>query len=110
MSCCGRGALFQVLGFTMLRCRILGMRRIIRTSGYRWGVALSGASLQKHLRVWKGTRISLGTLFIFLRTRWSGLIFRSFMADKIMPLTEAVEGYDIFDKMKVQKVVFEAQK
>jgi len=25
------------------------------------------------------------------------------MADKIMPLSEAVEGYDIFDKMKVQK-------
>lgn len=34
----------------------------------------------------------------------------SFMADKVMPLSEAVEGYDIFDKMKVQKVVFEAQK
>ncbi|KAF1999799.1 GroES-like protein [Amniculicola lignicola CBS 123094] len=33
-----------------------------------------------------------------------------FMADKIMPLTEAVEGYDLFDQMKVQKVVFEAQK
>jgi hypothetical protein len=33
-----------------------------------------------------------------------------FMADKIMPLSDAVEGYDIFDKMKVQKVVFEAQK
>jgi hypothetical protein len=50
------------------------------------------------------------------------------MADKIMPLSEAVEGYDMFDKMKVQKgtvispnkmlsihtdsnaVVFEAQK
>jgi len=30
-----------------------------------------------------------------------------FMADKIMPLSEAVEGYDIFDKMKAQKVVFE---
>jgi len=28
------------------------------------------------------------------------------MSDKIMPLSEAVEGYDIFDKMKVQKVVF----
>ncbi|CRG85734.1 RNA-binding protein rnc1 [Talaromyces islandicus] len=27
-----------------------------------------------------------------------------FMADKIMPLSEAVEGYDIFDKMKAQKV------
>jgi len=33
-----------------------------------------------------------------------------FMADKIMPLSEAVEGYDIFNKMQVQKVVFEAQK
>jgi len=33
-----------------------------------------------------------------------------FMSDKIMPLSEAIEGYDIFDKMKVQKVVFEGQK
>ena len=33
-----------------------------------------------------------------------------FMADKIMPLSQAVEGYDLFDSMKVQKVVFEAQK
>ena len=32
------------------------------------------------------------------------------MADKIMPLTEAVEGYEIFDKMKAQKVIFDAQK
>lgn len=32
------------------------------------------------------------------------------MADKIMPLGDAVEGYELFDKMKVQKVVFEAQK
>ncbi|OAA58510.1 alcohol dehydrogenase [Niveomyces insectorum RCEF 264] len=30
----------------------------------------------------------------------------SFMFDKIMPLAEAEEGYDLFDKMKVQKVVF----
>lgn len=28
------------------------------------------------------------------------------MFDKIMPLTEAEAGYDLFDKMKVQKVVF----
>ncbi|KAF2816776.1 putative alcohol dehydrogenase [Mytilinidion resinicola] len=33
-----------------------------------------------------------------------------FMADKIMPLSEAVEGYDLFDKMKTQKVVFDATK
>jgi threonine dehydrogenase-like Zn-dependent dehydrogenase len=32
-----------------------------------------------------------------------------FMADKVMPLSEAVEGYKLFDEMKVQKVVFEAQ-
>ncbi|OBT62381.1 hypothetical protein VE03_08427 [Pseudogymnoascus sp. 23342-1-I1] len=29
-----------------------------------------------------------------------------FMFDKIMPLSEAVEGYEIFDKMQAQKVVF----
>jgi hypothetical protein len=28
------------------------------------------------------------------------------MADKIMPLSDAVEGYDLFDKMKAQKVIF----
>ena len=32
------------------------------------------------------------------------------MADKVMPLSQAVEGYELFDKMQVQKVVFEAQK
>jgi hypothetical protein len=32
------------------------------------------------------------------------------MADKVMPMSQAVEGYDLFDKMKAQKVVFEAQK
>jgi hypothetical protein len=31
------------------------------------------------------------------------------MFDKIMPLSDAVEGYDLFDKMKAQKVVFEAR-
>ncbi|KAL2260048.1 hypothetical protein VTK26DRAFT_6092 [Humicola hyalothermophila] len=31
----------------------------------------------------------------------------SFMFDKIMPLKEAVEGYELFDQMKVQKVIFE---
>jgi hypothetical protein len=31
------------------------------------------------------------------------------MFDKIMPLSDAVEGYDLFDKMKVQKVIFEVQ-
>ncbi|KAB8343254.1 hypothetical protein FH972_022843 [Carpinus fangiana] len=33
-----------------------------------------------------------------------------FMSDKIMPLSQAVEGYEIFDSMKAQKVVFEADK
>ncbi|KAI0857985.1 GroES-like protein [Xylaria cubensis] len=30
----------------------------------------------------------------------------SFMFDHIMPLSEAVSGYDMFDKMQVQKVIF----
>jgi hypothetical protein len=33
----------------------------------------------------------------------------SFMADKIMPLSEAVEGYSLFDNMQAQKVIFKAQ-
>lgn len=28
------------------------------------------------------------------------------MFDKIMPLADAVEGYELFDNMKVQKVIF----
>lgn len=32
------------------------------------------------------------------------------MADKVMPLSEAVEGYRLFDSMEVQKVIFEAGK
>jgi hypothetical protein len=28
------------------------------------------------------------------------------MFDKVMPLADAVEGYDLFDQMKVQKVIF----
>ncbi|KAI9721876.1 MAG: hypothetical protein M1828_004971 [Chrysothrix sp. TS-e1954] len=31
-----------------------------------------------------------------------------FMSDKVMPLSQAVEGYEIFDSMKAQKVVFTA--
>lgn len=32
-----------------------------------------------------------------------------FMFEKIMPLSDAVEGYDIFDKMKAQKVIFQVK-
>ncbi|KAF7506543.1 hypothetical protein GJ744_011689 [Endocarpon pusillum] len=34
----------------------------------------------------------------------------NFMADKIMPLTQALDGYEIFNNMKAQKVIFEADK
>lgn len=37
------------------------------------------------------------------------LIRYSFMTDKFMPMSQAVEGYDIFNKMQVQKVVFVAE-
>lgn len=29
-----------------------------------------------------------------------------FMADKVMPLQSAAEGYELFDSMQVQKVIF----
>lgn len=38
------------------------------------------------------------------------LTSQSFMFEKIMPLSEALEGYDIFDKMQAQKVVFSVPK
>lgn len=50
------------------------------------------------------TRVCLTSLASVLRV----LTTSSFMSDKIMPLSDAVEGYDIFDKMKAQKVVFTA--
>lgn len=31
------------------------------------------------------------------------------MFEKIIPLSDAVEGYDLFDKMKVHKVIFECK-
>jgi hypothetical protein len=37
------------------------------------------------------------------------LTWCSFMTDKIMPMSQAVEGYDIFNKMQVQKVIFEPE-
>lgn len=33
----------------------------------------------------------------------------SFMFEKIIPLSDAVEGYDLFDKMKAHKVIFECK-
>jgi hypothetical protein len=32
------------------------------------------------------------------------------MTDMVMPLSQAVEGYEIFDSMKAQKVIFDAEK
>lgn len=36
------------------------------------------------------------------------LIISRFMTEKIMPLSQAVEAYELFNAMKVQKVVFVA--
>jgi hypothetical protein len=44
-----------------------------------------------------------------LRTFYAGYRRDRFMFDKIMPLSNADKGYDIFDKMKAQKVVFEVR-
>jgi hypothetical protein len=36
------------------------------------------------------------------------VIISRFMTEKIMPLSQAVEAYELFNAMKVQKVVFVA--
>jgi threonine dehydrogenase-like Zn-dependent dehydrogenase len=33
-----------------------------------------------------------------------------FMTATVMPLSNALEGYELFDSMKVQKVIFDAEK
>lgn len=38
------------------------------------------------------------------------LINCRFMTENIMPLSQAAEAYDLFNAMKVQKVIFEAGK
>lgn len=53
--------------------------------------------------------VSLLSSWLFAFADWL-LHMNRFMTDKIMPLTQAVEGYDIFNAMKVQKVIFEADK
>jgi len=44
--------------------------------------------------------------WLFLTMRSEAKFGARFMADKIMPLSDALEGYELFDSMKVQKVVF----
>jgi len=44
--------------------------------------------------------------WLFLTMRSEANFGARFMADKIMPLSDALEGYELFDSMKVQKVVF----
>lgn len=38
--------------------------------------------------------------------RRARLTLNRFMFDKTMPLSDAVEGYELFEKRQVQKVVF----
>jgi hypothetical protein len=32
---------------------------------------------------------------------------KSFMTENVMPISKAVEGYDLFNKMQVHKVIFD---
>jgi hypothetical protein len=75
----------------------------------RWAVARSDPSSQKPLQCCRRTNIawSMYSVFCLTKKREPNADQDSFMFDKIMPLSEAVEGYDLFDSMKVQKVIFE---
>ncbi|KAF8470595.1 chaperonin 10-like protein [Kalaharituber pfeilii] len=74
-------------------------------------IPISGAEMfAKNVRVQFG-RCPVRAMFpksLELLKEKHGLL--GFMADKIMPLTEAEEGYELFDKMMVQKVIFNVDK
>jgi hypothetical protein len=63
-----------------------------------------------HIPVYLFLKKNLRAIISFYPMQTNHSPVLSFMCDKFMPMTEAVEGYDIFDKMQVQKVIFEADK
>jgi threonine dehydrogenase-like Zn-dependent dehydrogenase len=77
----------------------------------RWQIPWSGnQAYGKNLRIQMG-RCPVRSIFpqaLEMLQKKQHLL--EFMADKIMPMSEALEGYELFNTMKVQKVVFEAQK
>ncbi|OMP87001.1 putative zinc-type alcohol dehydrogenase-like protein AdhB [Diplodia seriata] len=110
----GRGAdvVIEVVGLSpalKLGFDILRPWGIISSVGVHNGEA-SNQGYGKNLRVQMG-RCPVRSIFpqaLEALQRKQHLL--GFMADKIMPLSDAVEGYDLFDKMKAQKVIFQAQK
>lgn len=95
------------------------MMLITRTSLFRWAGALFDQSLLKHWRTSRKTNTNSGEYLeihrysfeIHDRSNLADFSFffffrNSFMTDKIMPLSQAVEAYELFNAMKVQKVVF----
>ena len=74
---------------------------MVTISRYRWADARFGRSSQNLSRCSNANNTCLGmAIELGLTTR---LTISSFMSDNIMPLSQAVEGYELFDKMKVQK-------
>lgn len=72
---------------------------------------------KRRSKLWKSNKNCSGTsVAVFLGNDtnhfWIQLTvaFGSFMAETVMPLSQAVEGYEIFDKMRAQKVIFDATK
>lgn len=83
------------------------MKATARTLDCRWDDVQSGQYFPRPLIFFRRSSIYSGKT---IACECCALILTasSFMFDQIMPLLNAVEGYDLFDKMKVQKVVFMA--
>lgn len=82
---------------------------IERTFACRWVDVPFGASFLKLLFCLRRSSTCLGEPSIPLfsyRVFYDLINNNSFMFENIMPLNEAVQGYTLFDEMKVQKVVF----
>lgn len=85
------------------------MVHIARIFVCKWDDAPFAASFLRLLLCLRRSSIYLGELFLpsLSYLACDDLIKGdSFMFENIMPLNEAVEGYALFDEMKVQKVVF----
>lgn len=102
--CSIRTVAFTML--TVLRSRGQVTKHMARTCDFRWAGVQSDQYSRKRSSFFRKSSIYLGEPRSVVEEK-KLLTMLSFMYDKIMPLSDAVEGYDMFDKMKAQKVIFE---
>lgn len=91
---------------------------LAKICAYRWAAALSEVSSMRRLLYCSRSKtfssmcsfpdrpLLRGEHIIFAMAFLTNCLWLRFMFDQVMPLSDALSGYDMFEKMKVQKVVF----